>query len=577
MTHAWLFTGPPGSGRSVAARAFASALLCPDGGCGGCDSCRQARARTHPNLVVVEPAGLSISVDEARRVVRAASLSAAGGRTHVVVVEDADRLTEAAANAWLKAIEEPEPGTVFLLCAPSPEDLPPTIRSRCRLVTLRLPNADDVAAVLVRDGVDEATALWAAAAAQGHVGRARALATNEHVRAQRDEALRLPARLATVGECLAAAADLVAAADAEADRQTKDVAAAEKEQYAETIGTGRGTAGIYSDLAKKQKSRETRARRDSLDRALVDLAAWYRDVLAVQMGARTPLVHADQADAIARAAAMAASTSSVDALAARATTRPSTGDRSSNTSPPAAGCQRPPTRICRSRTPSRGSAAGAKKSETSMRASPRSCTFMRSPRRPSSRLPGRPTVTLPGQGARSDRPTSTKATILPAVRSRRCRVASGSMRSSSDAAASTVGQTATMPSCRNRPRVSGPMAATTAPTATTGTPWRRARRATPTGSFPASVWESTMPSAVMASAAPSRAWSAPTASRASSMPGRSSAPQKAVSPNPRPPAAPEPGRSRSLCPTAASTTSAKWARAASSSRTVSGDAPFCGP
>ena len=303
MTHAWLFTGPPGSGRSIAARAFAGALLCENGGCGGCASCRQADATTHPNLVVVQPAGLSISVDEARRVVRAAALSAAGGRTHVVVVEDADRLTEAAANAWLKAIEEPEPGCVFLLCAPSPEDLPPTIRSRCRLVTLRLPSAGDVAEVLLRDGVDAATARWAASAAQGHVGRAKALATDEGARAQREEALRLPAGLATVGESLAAAAALVEAADAEADRRTKAVAAAETEQYTETFGKGRGTAGIYADLAKKQRSRETRAKRDSLDRALVDLAAWYRDVLAVQLGAGTPLVHADQAEAIAEAAA----------------------------------------------------------------------------------------------------------------------------------------------------------------------------------------------------------------------------------------------------------------------------------
>jgi DNA polymerase-3 subunit delta' len=303
MTHAWLFTGPPGSGRSIAARAFAAALLCPSGGCGSCTSCAQARASTHPNLVVVQPAGLSISVDEARRVVRQAALAAAGGRTHVVVVEDADRLTEQAANAWLKAIEEPEAGCVFLLCAPSPEDLPPTIRSRCRLVTLRLPSAADVAEVLVRSGVASDTAAWAAAAAQGHVGRARALASDESVRAQRAEALRVPSRLATVGECLLAAADLVAAAEAEADRRTKDVAAAEKETYAETVGTGRGTAGIYSDLAKKQRSRETRARRDSLDRALVDLAAFYRDVLATQLGASVALVNADQAEAVRAAAA----------------------------------------------------------------------------------------------------------------------------------------------------------------------------------------------------------------------------------------------------------------------------------
>jgi DNA polymerase-3 subunit delta' len=287
MTHAWLFTGPPGSGRSVAARAFAAALLCADGGCGECQSCRHAASGAHPNLMVVQPAGLSISVDEARKVVRQSSMSATAGETHVVVVEDADRLTEHAANAWLKAIEEPPAGGVFLLCAPSPEDLPPTIRSRCRLVTLRLPSPEDVAEVLVRDGV----------------GRARALATDEEAREQRARALRLPSRLATVGSCITAAAELVGAADEEADRRTKAVAAAETETLAETVGRGRGTAGLYSDLAKRQKSRETRAKRDSLDRALVDLAAWYRDVLSVQLGATTPLVNADEADAISATAA----------------------------------------------------------------------------------------------------------------------------------------------------------------------------------------------------------------------------------------------------------------------------------
>ena len=303
MTHAWLFTGPPGSGRSVAARAFAAALLCADGGCGECQSCRHAASGAHPNLMVVQPAGLSISVDEARKVVRQSSMSATAGETHVVVVEDADRLTEHAANAWLKAIEEPPAGGVFLLCAPSPEDLPPTIRSRCRLVTLRLPSPEDVAEVLVRDGVAPDTARWAAAAAQGHVGRARALATDEEAREQRARALRLPSRLATVGSCITAAAELVGAADEEADRRTKAVAAAETETLAETVGRGRGTAGLYSDLAKRQKSRETRAKRDSLDRALVDLAAWYRDVLSVQLGATTPLVNADEADAISATAA----------------------------------------------------------------------------------------------------------------------------------------------------------------------------------------------------------------------------------------------------------------------------------
>ncbi len=308
MTHAWLFTGPPGSGRSIAARAFAAALLCGSGGCGECESCRQVRAGSHANLVVVTPAGLSISVDEARRVVRQAALAATGGGrgggrgTHVVVVEDADRLTEQAANAWLKAIEEPEDGCVFLLCAPGADDLPPTIRSRCRLVTLRLPTAADVAGMLVASGADPARAAWAARAAQGHVGRARALASDEVARSERAQVLALPGSVSSVGACLAAAAALVAAADEEADRRTSAVAVSEKAAYEESVGTGRGTAGLYADLAKRQKSRETRARRDSLDRALVDLVAWYRDVLAVQLRTGAELVHADLEPAIRAAA-----------------------------------------------------------------------------------------------------------------------------------------------------------------------------------------------------------------------------------------------------------------------------------
>lgn len=303
MTHAWLFTGPPGSGRSVAARAFASALLCDDGGCGTCGSCRQVRAGSHPDLTVINPAGLSISVDEAREVIRRASLASAGHGWRVVVIEDADRLTDSAANALLKAIEEPEPRALFLLCAPSPEDLLPTVRSRCRHVALRLPSTADVASVLQREGVDPVKAEWAARAAQGHVGRARALARDEDAGRQRMEALTLPTRLATLGEALAAAADLVELTKDDADRTTSAVAAAETEAMAEALGSSRGSKGVLSDLAKKQKSRVTRARRDRLDRALVDLAAWYRDVLALQVGSDVPLVHADQAAILQRAAA----------------------------------------------------------------------------------------------------------------------------------------------------------------------------------------------------------------------------------------------------------------------------------
>ncbi len=302
MTHAWLFTGPPGSGRSVAARAFAAALLCAEGGCGRCPSCSQVRAGTHQNLVVVTPAGLSISVDEARDVVHRAALAATGDSWRVVLIEDADRLTERAANVWLKAIEEPTGRGVFLLCTPSPEDLPPTIRSRCRHVALRLPRADDVAAVLEAEGIPEAMAGWAARAAQGHVGRARALARDEDVRRQRTEALRLPMRLSTGGECLAAAADLVDSAKEAAERDSKARAQIEADEQAELTGGRRGAKGAAADAAKRARSRETRARRDLLDRALVDVVAFYRDVLAVQLGSDVELVHPDQAPAVERVA-----------------------------------------------------------------------------------------------------------------------------------------------------------------------------------------------------------------------------------------------------------------------------------
>ncbi|MGH3992815.1 MAG: AAA family ATPase, partial [Pseudonocardiaceae bacterium] len=161
MTHAWLFTGPPGSGRSVAARAFAAALQCTDAepGCGACQGCRTTLAGTHADVREVVPEGLSISVAEMRALVAGASRRPSAGRWQVLLIEDADRLTEGAANALLKAVEEPPPRTVFVLCAPSdhPEDIAVTLRSRCRPVGLRTPPAAAVGKVLEqRDGLDAA-------------------------------------------------------------------------------------------------------------------------------------------------------------------------------------------------------------------------------------------------------------------------------------------------------------------------------------------------------------------------------------------------------------------------------------
>jgi DNA polymerase-3 subunit delta' len=315
ITHAWLFTGPPGSGRSVAASAFAAAVLCERHGCGECPSCRQVAAGSHADLLLVRPDGLSYGVKQTRDLVLRAATAPVYGRWRVVLFEDADRATEQAANALLKAIEEPAPRTIWLLCAPSAADLPTTIRSRCRLVTLRIPPTAAVADVLVAEGVGKEQALAAARAAQGHIGRARRLATDPEAAQRRAAVLRVPMQATALGPALAAAASLVKAADAEATAATGELDEPEREALRKAFGAGstgkgvaaaiRGGAGALKDLEDRQKSRATRLKRDSLDRALLDLAGFYRDVLAIQFGADVELANAGQRGDLERIASAA--------------------------------------------------------------------------------------------------------------------------------------------------------------------------------------------------------------------------------------------------------------------------------
>jgi DNA polymerase-3 subunit delta' len=301
MTHAWLITGPPGSGRSVAALCFAAALQCTSGGvpgCGECRSCTTTMAGTHGDVRRVIPEGLSIGVDEMRAIVQVASRRPSTGRWQIVLVEDADRLTEGAANALLKVVEEPPPSTVFLLCAPSvdPEDIAITLRSRCRHIALVTPQPEAIAQVLIdSDGLSAETASWAASVSGGHVGRARRLATDPEARERRLQALGLARDAATRSKAFSAAEALVAAAEAEAAVLTAGRDEAETEELRTALGaggTGKGTAGALrgatgaiKDLERRQKSRQTRASRDALDRALIDLATYFRDALLVAAGA----------------------------------------------------------------------------------------------------------------------------------------------------------------------------------------------------------------------------------------------------------------------------------------------------
>lgn len=316
MTHAWLFTGPPGSGRSNAARAFAAALQCRYHGCGECAACRTVMAGTHSDVREIVPEGLSISVAEMRSLVQLAARKPATGTWQIVIIADADRLTEGASNALLKAVEEPAPETVFLLCAPSdhPDDVPVTIRSRCRMVHLRSPAPDAVAGVLRdRDGIDPEQARWAASVCGGHVGRARRLARDPQARARREEILGVPTKLRRLGDAFFHADVLIRAAEAEAEELRSSRDESEREELAVAMGaggTGKGAAAAARsakaaerDLEKRQKSRATRTQRDALDRALVDLAGFYRDAIVAATGATVPLTNPDRAREIRVAAA----------------------------------------------------------------------------------------------------------------------------------------------------------------------------------------------------------------------------------------------------------------------------------
>ena len=298
MTHAWLFTGPPGSGRSNAAIAFAAALQCEQGGCGVCHSCHNVAIGSHPDVRVTRTEKLSIGVDDVRELVRVAALAPVGRRYQVMVIEDADRLTEPAANALLKAVEEPNARTVWLLCAPTVEDVLPTIRSRTRLVVLATPSTAEVADFLrTRDDVPADIALHAARASQGHIGRARALARDESTRDRRHEVVRIPAGLTSLRACMTAAATLHDLAKAEADSLTGSHDSREKDDLDRMYGVvergrrPREYAPALRDLEKSQKTRAKRRHLDVVDRGLMDLVSVYRDALTLQIGAGSEVVN----------------------------------------------------------------------------------------------------------------------------------------------------------------------------------------------------------------------------------------------------------------------------------------------
>lgn len=333
MTHAWLFTGPPGSGRSVAARTFAAALQCETReaepgaagpgeagvggqaggvGCGQCQPCRMVLAGSHPDVRVVDTEQTFIKVEQARELVVEAQARPSLGRWRVIIVEDADRLNDYSANTLLKSLEEPTARTVWMLCAPTLEDVLVTIRSRCRHVRLGTPPAAAVADLLVRrDGVDPSMAHYAARAAQSHIGIARRLATDEHARARRREIVSIPLTLRSLGDALRAAADVVQEAGEGAKATSDDYADRQRRELLEQVGadpTARtqppSVRAHLRRLDDRLKAEARRQQHDSIDAALTDLASAYRDALMLATGAQVAPVNMsdpDQIEKLARA------------------------------------------------------------------------------------------------------------------------------------------------------------------------------------------------------------------------------------------------------------------------------------
>jgi DNA polymerase-3 subunit delta' len=326
MTHSWLITGPPGSGRSILAYAFAAALIARPGDEAATEA--QVQARTHPDLGILSTDRVTITIDEVRQLVAASQYSPSVGRYRVMVIEDADRMTERTSNVLLKALEEPPPRTVWILCAPSEADLIPTIRSRVRAVRLRIPGIDQVAELIARrDGVSLPDATRAAREAQSHIGMAHRLATNDEARERRRRTLELALGIRSVSGAVLAAAELVAVATADANAFTEEHDAEERDRALRSLGIEPGGAvplGLRSQLKAledDQKRRATRSLRDGIDRILVDLLSLYRDILLLQLGAETEPVNLAISAELARAAAASTPARTLETLEAIATAR----------------------------------------------------------------------------------------------------------------------------------------------------------------------------------------------------------------------------------------------------------------
>lgn len=296
ITQSWLICGPPGSGRSNMARAFAAALESPDHGMSAEPTCvtQQVLAGTHPDVTVLTTNKVTIGIDQVREIITTSEQMPATAPWRIIIIEDVDRMLERTTNVLLKEIEEPAEHCIWLLCAPSAQDVLPTIRSRTRIVNLAVPSTQAVAGFLTSTtNVEPKVAQRAARLAEGHIGIAKLYATDERVMSDRDELVVGVLNLARASDAVLLAGNLIDNAKAQAEADANRITAGQEAEFRRINGLAPSDRippklrGAFNQIAKKDdvKRLVTRRTRDVLDRALNSIASIYRDVAVLQNNA----------------------------------------------------------------------------------------------------------------------------------------------------------------------------------------------------------------------------------------------------------------------------------------------------
>lgn len=296
ITQSWLICGPPGSGRSNMARAFAAALESPDHGMSAEPTrvTQQVLAGTHPDVTVLTTNKVTIGIDQVREIITTSEQMPATAPWRIIIIEDVDRMLERTTNVLLKEIEEPAEHCIWLLCAPSAQDVLPTIRSRTRIVNLAVPSTQAVAGFLTSTtNVEPKVAQRAARLAEGHIGIAKLYATDERVMSDRDELVVGVLNLARASDAVLLAGNLIDNAKAQAEADANRITAGQEAEFRRINGLTPSDRippklrGAFNQIAKKDdvKRLVTRRTRDVLDRALNSIASIYRDVAVLQNNA----------------------------------------------------------------------------------------------------------------------------------------------------------------------------------------------------------------------------------------------------------------------------------------------------